>query len=259
MFRLSQTSPGSFALAFVYQPQNVVNILFKSAQPDGFIVYDEETQKEMTFQNFQAIISYFNSTLRRPFLSSLPLRPWFLGEITSEEATGLLMGTAVGTYLIRFSSRVGFFAASFVDPDGQVRHVLIEDVVDEMGQEAFRIQNEDVFLPSIDDLIVYYGNTLVYPYYSGREEMDLGTLKEIVNHTYDPNLSVTMHHEIETERKNRRARSQNFVAPEPSDVVTRNAIYQSTSFLRQPLTNRDTNYLSDEDTLDNLMTQLQTN
>lgn len=290
LFRLSQTSPGAFALTFVHSPQRVVNILFKSAQPDGFVVRDENSQKEVTFQNFQEIISYYQGSLKRPFLSPLPLRPWFLGEITSEEALGLLFGMPVGTFLIRFSSRVGFFAASFVDPDRQVRHVLIEDVVDETGQEAFRIQNEEVLLPSIDDLIVYYGNTLVYPYYQSGQEIDIGRIKEIVYQTFDSNLSAQMHYELELERANRRSSFRNSSLGRNQNENPGSIIYQSISLLKKGPNNnnsdRNTNFnssntnqlysmppqfqsymsppnnindLSEEDSLDILLQELQTN
>ncbi len=58
--------------------------------------------------------------------------------MNGEEATEMLAGKPPGTFLIRFSSQPGFYAASYVDREGRVRHTLVEPT----GEAGFKVLKE---------------------------------------------------------------------------------------------------------------------
>lgn len=72
LVRFSSSKPGSFALAFVMQPQKVINVIITTTK-GGFTIIEQNQQK--FFSDLQSIIQYYSSVLRQPFISTLPEEP----------------------------------------------------------------------------------------------------------------------------------------------------------------------------------------
>ena len=72
LVRLSKSAPGAFALAFVYEPTQVVHILIASDQPNGYTIVDQETATETKFKDFQSIFDSFKEVLIHPFICNIP-------------------------------------------------------------------------------------------------------------------------------------------------------------------------------------------
>jgi len=152
LIRFSKSKPGSFALAFV-KGRTVKHILIESSMPEGFHISDAATGSIKRFKSLQEIIDHYHFVLKHPFISDLPKKVWFHGDLSNEEAKDLLTDQEKGTYLIRFSSR-SCFAASFVDSKDQVRHVLITNE----GKD-FQVntgEGELINFKSIKELVTYY-------------------------------------------------------------------------------------------------------
>lgn len=98
--------------------------------------------------------------------------------MTGDEAIDILRNRPSGTFIIRFSSQVGFLAASYVDANNEVRHSLIEHIVSPEG-ESFQIPSESISLSSLEEFIQHYSDVLLYPLKS-ENEIDLCKVKQIV-------------------------------------------------------------------------------
>eukprot|EP01114_Cavostelium_apophysatum_P013663 TRINITY_DN3359_c0_g1_i1.p1 TRINITY_DN3359_c0_g1~~TRINITY_DN3359_c0_g1_i1.p1 ORF type:complete len:922 (-),score=285.01 TRINITY_DN3359_c0_g1_i1:87-2852(-) len=160
LVRFSKSKPGSFAMAFVKGNQ-VRHILIESNMPTGLSVSEQEgANSGRYFPSLQDIVTHYNFVLKYPFQSTLPQKVWFHGDISADESNELLSEQPAGTFLIRFSSK-GTFAASFVDPKGSTRHVLITSP----KKDCFEVNTgdaESITFPSIKDLVNYYNGKGVF-------------------------------------------------------------------------------------------------
>jgi len=149
-------------MAFVKQ-QIVRHILIESNMPTGLSVSEQEnTGTSRIFKSLHEIIAHYNFVLKNPFISTLPGKVWFHGDISAEEANDLLTGQKCGTFLVRFSSK-GTFAASFVDSKDTIRHVLIAS----KGKDCFEVNTGDaetMIFTSIKDMVNYYHEKEVFKY-----------------------------------------------------------------------------------------------
>jgi hypothetical protein len=129
LVRFSLSKPGSFALeATILNPEGqpfVLPIQINST-PGGFAIHESESG-DREFSSLHELISYYTAYLLQPLDSTIPFEVWFHGEISSQEASALLARKPEGTFLLRFSSRPGCYASSFVE-QGNVRHALILSV-----------------------------------------------------------------------------------------------------------------------------------
>jgi hypothetical protein len=129
LVRFSLSKPGSFALeATILNPEGqpfVLPIQINST-PGGFAIHESESG-DREFSSLHELISYYTAYLLQPLDSTIPFEVWFHGEISSQEASALLAKKPEGTFLLRFSSRPGCYASSFVE-QGSVRHALILSV-----------------------------------------------------------------------------------------------------------------------------------
>jgi hypothetical protein len=82
-------------------------------------------------------------------------RPWFFGDVTTEQAKQLLTGQPTGTFLIRYSSKgsEGSLAASFVGKNGKVLKALIT-----RSNGGYQVENRGRKFKVVDELIQYYQN-----------------------------------------------------------------------------------------------------
>lgn len=153
LIRFSKSKPGSFALAF-RGPSSVNHILIHSNQPKNFQIFEAESSIVREFPTVQDIIAHYGYVLRKPFSSSLPKERWFQGDLSGEEAVEMLAGQPEGTFMVRFSS-LGDLAASFVDTNLNVKHVLLL----KEGQ-SYRIQTTEtvgyMLFPSVKHLVDHF-------------------------------------------------------------------------------------------------------
>jgi len=162
LVRFSKSKPGSFAMAFV-KNQTIRHILIESDMPRGLSVNEQDNSgNARLFKSLQEIIQHYDFVLKYPFMSALPQKIWFHGDLSAEESNDLLNGEPVGTFLVRFSSK-GTFAASFIDSKGSIRHVLITS----NRKDCFEVNTGDadtVVFTSIKDLVIYYNQKGVFMY-----------------------------------------------------------------------------------------------
>ncbi|KAL6069950.1 Phosphatidylinositol 3-kinase regulatory subunit gamma [Balamuthia mandrillaris] len=154
LIRFSRSSSGSFALAVVNSPGNVLHILIESAQPDGFKIEEEDGEGTKIFGTLEDIIDHYSVFLKFPFNSDLPRESWFHGDVSSSESEELLADHPHGTFLIRFSSRSGCFAASYKDGEA-IKHALIQAV-----PGGFMFAGERETYPTLKDMIAAFSHTL---------------------------------------------------------------------------------------------------
>eukprot|EP00027_Filamoeba_sp_ATCC50430_P017426 CAMPEP_0168575158 /NCGR_PEP_ID=MMETSP0413-20121227/19500_1 /TAXON_ID=136452 /ORGANISM="Filamoeba nolandi, Strain NC-AS-23-1" /LENGTH=857 /DNA_ID=CAMNT_0008608619 /DNA_START=494 /DNA_END=3067 /DNA_ORIENTATION=+ len=163
LVRFSKSKPGSFALAFVVRGGLVKHILIESRMPESFRVSEsEQTKSARDFASLQQIVDYYNFVLKTPYTNTLSVQPWFHGDIDTNEANELLRMERIGTYLIRFSSKE-CFAASFVDAQRVVRHVLIATA----GKSKYQVDagnGEVLEFSNIPDLVRFYEQRGVFLY-----------------------------------------------------------------------------------------------
>lgn len=158
LIRFSKSKPGSFALAFL-KDRGANHILIESCKPEGFRISDQASRgNTRLFQSLHEIVAHYQYVLRTPFISQLPSRPWFHGDLSTDEAIELLSQEKTGTYLIRFSSK-GCFAASFVEElvpgRPQVKHVLVQN----QGKTRYEINTgtgEVLVFATLTELVRYY-------------------------------------------------------------------------------------------------------
>eukprot|EP01114_Cavostelium_apophysatum_P018121 TRINITY_DN5537_c0_g1_i2.p1 TRINITY_DN5537_c0_g1~~TRINITY_DN5537_c0_g1_i2.p1 ORF type:complete len:1350 (-),score=354.65 TRINITY_DN5537_c0_g1_i2:24-4073(-) len=182
LMRLSKSAPGAFALAFVFEPTRIIHILITSNQPYGFSIQDQESGEESRFKDFPAILAFYKNVLVNPFRTSLPRQPWFQGDLTGDESVELLTNQNPGNFVVRFSAQQpGFYAASYVDNQGKIRHSLIEPILPEegFGIIGFKLAGDAMQFASLEVLIENYSNVLTTPLRLGND-IDFGTVKEIV-------------------------------------------------------------------------------
>eukprot|EP01087_Luapelamoeba_hula_P024516 TRINITY_DN9358_c0_g1_i1.p1 TRINITY_DN9358_c0_g1~~TRINITY_DN9358_c0_g1_i1.p1 ORF type:complete len:557 (+),score=92.16 TRINITY_DN9358_c0_g1_i1:184-1854(+) len=165
LIRFSRSSGGSFALAFVQAPRKVLHILIRSAKPDGFHIDEEETSGHKTFASLPDIIGHYHVYLSSPFVSDLPRESWFHGDVSAQESSEMLAGQPEGTFLIRFSSRSGCFAASYV-AEGEIKHALIKGT-----PQGYQFDGEAEFFPTLPSLIEAYVATLKRPLPNGENNV----------------------------------------------------------------------------------------
>lgn len=172
LVRFSSTKPASFAISYVgfqfsqgedssYQQipsmdqtlQEVLSVqnILVSASGIGLKVQDKNQHK--IFKSLKEILTYYGSILRSPFVSDLPEKSWFHGDLQGDEAQELLEGQPVGTFLVRFSSKPGSYATSFVVAGGKVNKALLNKV--EGGYKLESSVNNRVY-PSIQDFVKDY-------------------------------------------------------------------------------------------------------
>jgi len=154
LVRFSKSKPGSFALAFV-QTGGVKHILVESAMPEGLKISEQiSSGSTRVFKNIDEILNHYKFVLKFPYVDTVSQKPWFHGDLSAEEANELLSDSAVGTFLVRFSSR-GCFAVSFVDSMRAIRHVLVTSE----GKNQYQVNTgdgESISFPNIQDLVNYY-------------------------------------------------------------------------------------------------------
>jgi len=162
LIRFSKSKAGSFALAFLKDGE-VRHILIESNMPHGLQISEQQQQKTAkVFRSLHEIVEHYGYVLKYPYISALPSRVWFHGDLSSEEANETLTGEKAGTFLIRFSAS-GAFAASFVDSRGEVRHVLIETV----DKNNFRVnsgEGQTISFTDIQELVNHYREKGVFKY-----------------------------------------------------------------------------------------------
>lgn len=156
LIRFSRSSGGSFALAFVQEHRKILHILIQSCMPEGFKIDEEEGDKSKYFESLQDIVDHYSIFLQHSFTSELPRESWFHGDVSPPEAIELLQGHPEGTFLIRFSSQPGCFAASFMASHSEVRHALIQG----LPQGGFLFAGEKETFPNLTTLIEAYSPTL---------------------------------------------------------------------------------------------------
>jgi hypothetical protein len=119
LIRFSKSKPGSFAIAYVDtngRGSTVTHTLITSAPPSGFKIEEAHSNipKGRLFVTIHEVVQFYNYILKVPFKSDLTRQAWFHGELGSDEAEEILAGHPSGTFLFRFSSKVGFLAVSYV-------------------------------------------------------------------------------------------------------------------------------------------------
>eukprot|EP01114_Cavostelium_apophysatum_P012809 TRINITY_DN2959_c1_g1_i1.p1 TRINITY_DN2959_c1_g1~~TRINITY_DN2959_c1_g1_i1.p1 ORF type:complete len:643 (+),score=138.10 TRINITY_DN2959_c1_g1_i1:122-2050(+) len=104
------------------QQKVILSVLIESV---GIGFKLRENARDRVFKSIHEVLNQYQHVLTKPFTASLANEPWFHGTMNSEEAEELLAGQPPGSFLVRFSSKPGCFAASFVDTTGKICKSLI--------------------------------------------------------------------------------------------------------------------------------------
>lgn len=123
LMRLSRPPSGAFAFAVVTKPRQITHIQFNHNEQGQYEIYDDKGGKRFCSTLKESVL-FYSHILCKPYICIVPLQPWFVGDLTAEEAEEFLKDQSIGTYLVRFSSQIGFFAATYKEPTS-VKHVLI--------------------------------------------------------------------------------------------------------------------------------------
>ncbi|PRP84015.1 hypothetical protein PROFUN_08612 [Planoprotostelium fungivorum] len=86
-------------------------------------VWSEEEGRVVERESIGQFVT--ESNLGRPYISGIPRMRCFYGDVSTVEAGLLLAGKPMGTYILRFSSKPGFYAVSYIDSTGVIQHRLI--------------------------------------------------------------------------------------------------------------------------------------
>eukprot|EP01117_Protostelium_nocturnum_P009040 TRINITY_DN3242_c0_g3_i1.p1 TRINITY_DN3242_c0_g3~~TRINITY_DN3242_c0_g3_i1.p1 ORF type:complete len:1469 (-),score=523.21 TRINITY_DN3242_c0_g3_i1:34-4440(-) len=164
LLRLARTSVDGFAYSISQGGGRSSHMLLQGDQPNGYILKDEGGQVKI-FKNLKDVPQAYPTFLKTPLLTPIPTSPWFVGEKSSDECARMFSsGNAeAGTYVIRFSSQPGCFAATYLDSEKRVKNALIENLVDESTGKSsgFKIRGETPVYSSIDALISHYHTVLI--------------------------------------------------------------------------------------------------
>jgi hypothetical protein len=144
----------------------------------------KENFGDKLFKSIHEVLYHYKNVLVRPLVSSLTNENWFYGAISADEAEDILSGQAPGTFLIRFSSQPGCFAASFVDGFGNICKSLIKRVT---GGFSFENSNCDKIFYSIQELVGEFITRGVFVYTPG----DLARFNRLASQSTSSFLSST--------------------------------------------------------------------
>eukprot|EP01090_Pellita_catalonica_P001561 TRINITY_DN11325_c0_g1_i2.p1 TRINITY_DN11325_c0_g1~~TRINITY_DN11325_c0_g1_i2.p1 ORF type:complete len:476 (+),score=67.83 TRINITY_DN11325_c0_g1_i2:34-1461(+) len=163
LVRFSSTQTGSFALMRLKRGvHEVESILIQSRFPDfGLALEFQRGDDVMTrqFSNLGCVIESFAHCLLHPLRCDFIHEPWFVGDISADEASEDLRGREIGTFLVRFSSQPGYFTLSFIKKDGRIQHSRIFQESASTFVEVFSLKK----FPSLRDLVTAFGHLLKFP------------------------------------------------------------------------------------------------
>jgi len=182
LIRLSSSQPGSFALAFSVEQngeKSCCHILINSCGLLGYQVQEQENQGYRTFKTLFEIVDYYSVFLEIPFSSPIPFESWFEGDISSQEACAFLTGTKPGTFLVRFSSKIGSYAVSYVSKTGEICHSLVNHDGVQGGGYSLVYEGQALIFNSLKEVVSYYGDALSYPFKLTGNELSVEAVKTI--------------------------------------------------------------------------------
>jgi hypothetical protein len=167
LVRLRDCYAGGFAIAFVH-PENrdrLVHVAVENAPIGGFLI--KQGDRDLQFKTFADIIRTYGRFLRQPLMSRLNDFGWFYGDISGREATELLQGQTVASFIVRFSQgNPNCLATAYVASDGKIVHSLIEK-----SASGYHHGTDPAF-PSIEELLQAYQAVLSFPFISGNSWYD---------------------------------------------------------------------------------------
>jgi len=161
LIRFSKSKPGSFAIAYVdlNQRNSVTHTLINCVPPSGFKIEESYNRnaRGRLFVTLQEVVEFYSYILKTPFRSDLSRQSWFHGDLSSQEAEEILSGEKDGTFVLRFSSHMGFLAVSYVFGK-EVKHGLLECL-----PGGYRFDNQPAIYPSLPEAISNLSDILKYP------------------------------------------------------------------------------------------------
>lgn len=125
LVRFSRSHSNSFALEYTYTSGKVFTVLIRNDMPNGVYIKEENNVEKM-FPNLDALIKHYPDILKHPFQNDLVIQPWFVGDVSTEEAEEMLAAKPPGTFMVRFAASGRFqYACSFATLQG-VKHTMIQ-------------------------------------------------------------------------------------------------------------------------------------
>lgn len=125
LVRFSRSHSNSFALEYTYTTGKVFTVLVRNDMPNGVYIKEENNVEKM-FPNLDALIKHYPDILKTPFQNDLVIQPWFVGDVSTEEAEEMLAAKPPGTFMVRFAASGRFqYACSYATLQG-VKHTMIQ-------------------------------------------------------------------------------------------------------------------------------------
>jgi len=125
LVRFSRSHSNSFALEYV--SGKVLTVLIRNDMPHGVYIKEENNVEKM-FPNLDSLIKHYADILKIPFQSDILIQPWFVGDVSTQDAEDMLSSRPPGTFMIRFAATGRFqYACSYSTIHG-VKHTMIQKV-----------------------------------------------------------------------------------------------------------------------------------
>jgi serine/threonine protein phosphatase PrpC len=125
LVRFSRSHSNSFALEYV--SGKVLTVLIRNDMPNGVYIKEENNVEKM-FPNLDSLIKHYSDILKIPFQSDILIQPWFVGDVSTQDAEDMLSSRPPGTFMIRFAATGRFqYACSYSTIHG-VKHTMIQKV-----------------------------------------------------------------------------------------------------------------------------------
>lgn len=125
LVRFSRSHSNSFALEYTYTTGKVFTVLIRNDMPNGVYIKEENNVEKM-FPNLDSLIKHYPDILKSPFQNDIVIQPWFVGDVSTEEAEEMLASKPPGTFMVRFAASGRFqYACSYATMQG-VKHTMIQ-------------------------------------------------------------------------------------------------------------------------------------
>lgn len=145
LVRFSRSHSNSFALEYV--SGKVLTVLIRNDMPHGVYIKEENNVEKM-FPNLDALIKHYSDILKIPFQSDILIQPWFVGDVSTQDAEDMLSSRPPGTFMIRFAATGRFqYACSYSTIHG-VKHTMIQKVPNGYVIEETRASSPSIAQPS---------------------------------------------------------------------------------------------------------------
>lgn len=164
LIRFTDQECNSFAVNFKTDAQQLFNIRIDVSNDKGvkrFVVKEGNTLR--TFESPVDIVEHYKNFLKYTLSSRLPMKPWFYGDFSLDEASQFLQYEVPGTFMLRFSSLAAKFTVEYINDSGDI----IQCRLDRLPNERVRFNTTEY--DSLENFLSTYSSWFRIPYTSANQ------------------------------------------------------------------------------------------